>query len=122
MDIHTFYVDDWLVETRLGKITRRGRSLRLEPQVMRVLAYLASQQGEVVTKEQLIQAIWGSSAVSDAALTRCVFEIRQAFDDDPKNPTCIETIPKIGLRMIATVRPLRPSRSLPPLRYLDWPE
>lgn len=68
---------------------------------MKVLAFLAAHPNEVIGKDRLIAAVWGHTFVSDAALTRCIFEIRQAFGDDAKSPRFIETVPKVGYRLIA---------------------
>jgi DNA-binding winged helix-turn-helix (wHTH) protein len=71
---------------------------------MQVLVCLAECQGELVTKEQLIRAVWADTFVTDDVLTRCISELRKALNDDPKQPRFIETIPKGGYRLIADVQ------------------
>jgi DNA-binding winged helix-turn-helix (wHTH) protein/Tfp pilus assembly protein PilF len=71
---------------------------------MQVLVCLAEHQGELVTKEQLIRAVWADTFVTDDVLTRCISELRKALNDDPKQPRFIETIPKGGYRLIAHVQ------------------
>jgi DNA-binding winged helix-turn-helix (wHTH) protein/Tfp pilus assembly protein PilF len=96
-----FTINGWLVETDLGRLTRKSKAIRLEPQVMKVLAYLANHPMKVVTKDELIRAVWHNAIVGDAAVARCISQIRQAFGDSARNPRYVETIPKVGYRWIA---------------------
>jgi transcriptional activator of cad operon len=98
---NTFVLDGWSVDVSSGRISRGNDSVRLEPQVMKVLVYLAEHPGIVVAREEFFNNLWSQSFVGDAALTRCIFEIRQAFGDNPRNPRIIETVPKNGFRLIA---------------------
>jgi len=59
--------------------------------------------GEVVSREDLQDAIWGDVVVGDDSLTNAIIKIRRAFGDDARNPKVIETIPKRGYRLIAAV-------------------
>src|SRR5690348_8208708 len=79
----------------------KGASFHLEPKVMQVLILLASTPGEVVTKERLLRTVWPGIFVSDDVLTRSISEIRRVFSDDSKAPQFIQTIPKVGYRLIA---------------------
>jgi DNA-binding winged helix-turn-helix (wHTH) protein/TolB-like protein len=99
-----FRVAEWAVEPQLNNLERNGQAVRLEPKVMQVLVCLAERQGELVTKEQLIRAVWADTFVTDDVLTRCISELRKALNDDPKQPRFIETIPKGGYRLIAHVQ------------------
>lgn len=64
---------------------------------------MSRRAGEPVSKEDLLQTIWPGTFVSDDALKRCIFELRRVFEDDPREPRIIATIPKRGYRLIATV-------------------
>ena len=89
---------------------------RLEPKVMLVLVCLADRAGQMVPKERLFRAAWADTAVSDDVLTRAISELRRLFEDDPKQPRVIETIPKAGYRLIAPVttpRRMQPQRRTP---------
>src|SRR5215510_14453651 len=99
----TFRVGEFLIEPRLNTITRNDQSTRLAPKVMQVLQCLANTAGEVVSKEQLMQAVWTDTIVTDDVLTRAVSELRKAFRDDSKEPRYIQTVPKSGYRLIANV-------------------
>jgi DNA-binding winged helix-turn-helix (wHTH) protein/tetratricopeptide (TPR) repeat protein len=83
-----------------------------------VLSFLASNSGSVVTKQQLLDTLWNGSIVNDPALTRCISQIRQALGDDPKQPRFIETVPKIGYRLVAPIS--SPSHNLSRTRQVRW--
>ena len=91
------------VEPSLNRVTGPGGSVRLEPKVMMVLVCLAERAGQMVPKDRLLHSAWADTAVGDDVLTRAVSELRHLFDDDPKQPRVIETIPKSGYRLIAPI-------------------
>jgi len=70
---------------------------------MDLLTHLAAHSGEVLSKDQLLDGVWGAEAVSESALTRTVTELRQALGEDANNPRLLETIPKRGYRLIGSV-------------------
>jgi len=95
--------ESYHVEPSLNRVTSPQAVTRLEPKVMAVLVCLAAHEGQVVSKDRLLQAAWPDTAVGDDVLTRAISELRRAFEDDPKQPRVIETIPKSGYRLIAPV-------------------
>ncbi|MGI9263600.1 MAG: tetratricopeptide repeat protein [Gammaproteobacteria bacterium] len=113
-----FLIEDWLVEVQLGRVSQGAEKKHLEPQVMKVLSFLASNAGEVVTKQELLDTLWNGSIVNDPALTRCISQIRQALGDDPKQPRYIQTIPKIGYRLVASIR--SPGTGVPQMKPVHW--
>ncbi len=98
-----FRVREWLVEPDLNSISRPDRRISVEPKVIEVLAYLADHPGEVLSKEQIIHAVWPDTYVSDEVLRYSISELRKAFSDDAKNPSIIQTIARKGYRLIAEV-------------------
>ena len=100
------------IEPSVNRVTGPGGVIRLEPKVMIVLCCLADHAGEMVSKERLLNAAWADVAVGDDVLIRAISELRRLFDDDPKQPRIIETIPKAGYRLIAPVT--RPQSNEPP--------
>ena len=98
-----FRVGEFFIEPQLNTITRDHQSTRLEPKVMQLLQRLSDTAGEVVSKEQLMQAVWTDTIVTDDVLTRAISELRKAFRDSSKEPRYIQTIPKSGYRLIAPV-------------------
>ncbi|MGE4094434.1 MAG: tetratricopeptide repeat protein [Candidatus Binatia bacterium] len=69
-----------------------------------VLRYLAERAGQVVTKEELFAAVWPDAVVSDAALTTCIQEVRQALRDNARQPRFIETVHRRGFRFVAEIQ------------------
>jgi pimeloyl-ACP methyl ester carboxylesterase/DNA-binding winged helix-turn-helix (wHTH) protein/class 3 adenylate cyclase len=90
-------------------------SVPLTPKAFSVLQCLAQRPGRLVTKHELIEAVWPGVFVGDAVLKVCVREIRRALADDPKVPQFIETVHRRGYRFIAPViEPAPPARSTRP--------
>ena len=79
----------------------------LRPQAFDVLVYLVEQRQKVVSKNELNQKIWKDTAVTDAALSQCIFEVRKALGDDSREPRFIKTVPKLGYRFIGCVEECR---------------
>lgn len=98
-----FHLDDWLVQPAQCRLSKDARTVQVRPKVMDLLTYLAAHSGEVLSKDQLLDCVWGAEAVSESALTRTVTELRQALGDDARNPRLLETIPKRGYRLIGAV-------------------
>jgi DNA-binding winged helix-turn-helix (wHTH) protein/TolB-like protein len=96
-------IGDWSVEPALDALQRGGETVRLEPKAMELLVFLASRPGEVVSREELLSAVWPGVVVGDEALSQAVTKLRKALGDDVRAPTYIETISKRGYRLIAKV-------------------
>src|SRR5215510_7857202 len=91
-------------------LTCGTKEVRVTQKALRVLWMLARRAGETVTKEELFREVWPYVAVSDAALTTCIRELRAAFQDDARRPSFIETRHRQGFRFVAPTRPA-PDRS-----------
>jgi DNA-binding winged helix-turn-helix (wHTH) protein/Tol biopolymer transport system component len=102
---HSFVIGDWRVEPEAGRLVRGDVERRLRPQVMDLLVALASRPGEVFSKQELLDAVWGGRFVSESALTTAVGELRDALEDDAKEPRFVQTVPKRGYRLLADVMP-----------------
>ena len=76
---------------------------------MQVLVCLADASGEVMSRTELMDAVWPGMTVTDDVLTQCIVELRRAFDDDARKPAVIETIPRVGFRLIAPVTQSAPA-------------
>jgi DNA-binding winged helix-turn-helix (wHTH) protein/tetratricopeptide (TPR) repeat protein len=80
-----------------------GRSIKLERQVFRVLAYLVQHRHRVVPRQELFEQLWPQRFVSDWTLARCIALARQALGDSGRQQRVIETRHGAGYRFIATV-------------------
>ena len=101
-----FYLGPWLVQPSLDRMSVEGRIVQVRPKVMDLLVYLAGSAGTVISKETLLNDVWRTEAISESALTRTITELRSAVRDDVDQPRFLETIPKRGYRLIASVRPV----------------
>ena len=100
---NSFFIGDWQVSVPENRLGRGDDVEHLEPKAMEVLAYLASRQGEVVSREDLERVVWRGAVVGYDAVTGTVIKLRKALGDDPRQPRFIATIPKRGYQLIAPV-------------------
>ena len=113
---HTdFLVGDWLVSPKLNRISKDGESASVKHKSMAVLVFLADGNGEVITRDEVMDGVWPGMEVTDDVLTQSIVELRKALGDEAKNPRIIETIPRVGFRLIASIRPAKDDSSLAPL-------
>jgi len=93
----------WLVQPSRNRISNAGKSVRLPSKYMHVLVCLAERAGESISREYLMETVWKDTVVVEESLTRAISELRKIFADDTKHSQYIETIPKIGYRLLAPV-------------------
>ncbi|MEE4162955.1 MAG: winged helix-turn-helix domain-containing protein [Woeseiaceae bacterium] len=101
-----FKVGDWEVLPLEGRIRRGDEVERLRPKAMDVLCLLAASPGEVIERDTILSEVWGRTAVTDEPLTATVGELRRVLGDRRGQAMFIETIPKRGYRLVATVEAL----------------
>jgi Tol biopolymer transport system component/DNA-binding winged helix-turn-helix (wHTH) protein len=101
-----FQAGEWVVKPELNSLVKDDIERHIEPKVMKVLLTLASQQNRVVPKEELISAVWPDTFVGDDVLTRCISILRRVTEDDAHTPIFIQTVPKVGYRLVAEVSEL----------------
>ncbi len=80
-----------------------GAERRIEPQVFDLLHLLARRSGVLVTREQLIEQIWGGRIISEAAVDARISAARRAVDDDGKHQRVIKTVPRRGIQLVCEV-------------------
>ncbi len=89
---------------RLNGLLREGaREIPLPPRVLGVLDLLVSRPGIVVSRQELIDAVWREAFVTDTSLAEAVSVLRQALGDDPQSPQYIQTVHRRGYRFVAQV-------------------
>jgi transcriptional activator of cad operon len=98
-----FRIGDWSVNSASGEISRNQQSIRLEARTMRLLLCLAEHAGEVVSIDDLLSQVWNEVSVSPDSVYQAVASLRRQLDDDPKRPKYIETVPRLGYRIVAQV-------------------
>src|SRR5712664_32412 len=95
----------WCVNPTSGQISRDGETARVEVRTMRLLLCLAEHAGEVVSIDDLLDQVWSDVTVAPDSVYQAVTSLRRLLGDDPKQPTYIATVPRLGYRMVATVSP-----------------
>jgi TolB-like protein/DNA-binding winged helix-turn-helix (wHTH) protein/Tfp pilus assembly protein PilF len=91
------------LDTANHLLWRNGDRVPLAPKAFDLLAYLVKHAGQLVTQDQILEALWSETYVNPEVLRKYILEIRRALGDRPDNPEFIETVPKRGYRFIAPV-------------------
>lgn len=99
-----FYLGPFLIEPSRHLVQGVSGEVRLEPKIMAVLLVLAEHYGETVPHEVLFSQVWQNRYVSEKVLTRAVSTLRKAFGDSAREPQFIETVPKLGYRLLKEPR------------------
>lgn len=108
------------------RVRCHDKFIRLEKKSMDVLLFLAARPGEIIAREELLDAIWPNITAGDQALNRAISNIRKSLNDCVDAPRIIETIPHKGYRIIAECRPATAgvnfeNADLLPFRYKIYP-
>jgi TolB-like protein/DNA-binding winged helix-turn-helix (wHTH) protein len=99
----TYRFGKFTLQTGDRRLSSDGHEIYLRPKTYDTLLYLLERQGHLVTKNELLDALWAGVAVTENALTRCIKETRAALGDDVQNPEFLRTIPRLGYEFIADV-------------------
>lgn len=96
-EIHTF--GECRLDLRSHCFTRGGEEVELTSKEFRLLAYFLQRAGRALTRDQILNAVWGNAIlVTNRSVDRCVTTLRAQIEPDPKNPTYIRTIRNVGYR------------------------
>ena len=95
--------DNFLVDPENWRLSRGGQEIHLEPVVLELLVYLISNREHLVTRQELMDTVWGDTVISESALTKAVARLRKALDDNSAAPRYLETVRSLGYRFVATV-------------------
>jgi len=95
-----FRLSEWVVKPEDGSLTSPISANSLEPLLMNLLVFLCSRAGQVVPKQDVIDAVWGGRFVSDETVKGSFYQLRKALGDNPRQPRFVETLPKRGYRIL----------------------
>lgn len=114
----------YVADFRSGELRKNGARIRLQEKPLRVLALLASRQGQLVTREELKERLWPDDTFVDfeTGLNTAVSKLRDALCDRPGKPRYIETIPRRGYRFVAAVTGTEASADVHGANRTAWPE
>jgi Tol biopolymer transport system component/DNA-binding winged helix-turn-helix (wHTH) protein len=94
---------EFTLDLRRHALFHGQERVHLTPKPIETLIYLVEHRGHVLTKEQLLDAVWKDTAVTDGVLVQAVREIRRALHDDKENPQFVQTVPREGYRFVGDV-------------------
>lgn len=93
--VHQIYsFDEFTLDLTRGCLLRGVEEIKLRPKSFEVLKYLTENGGRLISKDELIEAVWLETAVTDESLVQCLKDIRQALND--KSQKIIKTVPRRG--------------------------
>jgi DNA-binding winged helix-turn-helix (wHTH) protein/Tol biopolymer transport system component len=98
-----FRFDDVEVRERELSLIKAGDVLPVEPKAFRVLLFLLHNPQKLITKEELLDAVWADAAVTESSLTRSIAKLRRALGDDFQEPRYIATVATVGYRFVCPV-------------------
>jgi DNA-binding winged helix-turn-helix (wHTH) protein/tetratricopeptide (TPR) repeat protein len=107
------------VSERLLK-TNTGKRVPISDKAFDTLCVLVQNSGKLVTKDRLMEAVWRDSFVEENNIDKCIHVIRRALGEMPGDQKFVETVRRHGYRFVATVVPLRTSRSRPQDLHSEW--
>jgi DNA-binding winged helix-turn-helix (wHTH) protein len=103
-----FSFGDQVLDVDRRELRRRGELIELEPQVFDLLVYLVRNRERVVSKDDLLQSVWGGRIVSESTLISRINAVRKAVGDDGQTQRLIRTMARKGFRFVGDVREERP--------------
>ena len=92
--------DEFILDTAIAELRRGSDIVPLEPQVFDLIRYLAENAGRVVSRDDIIQGVWGGRIVSDGSISTRINAARKALGDDGKSQRLIKTVQRRGFRFI----------------------
>ncbi len=118
--------DDFLADPEAWRLSRGGQEIHLEPLVLQLLIYLIANRERLVTRQELMDTVWGDTVISESALTKAVARLRKALDDHSDDPRYLETVRSQGYRFVAVVEEIERPHGLDApsqithARLVDW--
>ncbi|MDH3264149.1 MAG: winged helix-turn-helix domain-containing tetratricopeptide repeat protein [Paracoccaceae bacterium] len=103
MDSRVLHFGEIRIELARGEITRAGTPVPVEPQVLDLIVHLASNPGRVVSRDEIIDAVWQGRIVSDSAISSRINAARTALGDDGSAQKVIRTVPRRGYLFVPEV-------------------
>ena len=107
--------DNFLADPETWRLSRDGQEIHLEPVVLKLLIYLIQNRERLVTRNELMDTVWGDTVISEAALTKAVARLRKALGDNSATHRYLETVRSLGYRFVADVEEIE-SPNQPALR------
>lgn len=115
MERRTLYrFADYELDPANSRLTHGGEQIPLQPKVFEALVLLVRSAPNLVTKQDLLAALWPDTVVNEEALTQAVRRLRRALGDEADEPRLVQTVPRRGYRFMPTVETVQPGHPRPP--------
>jgi DNA-binding winged helix-turn-helix (wHTH) protein len=98
-----FRSNDVEVREREFTLSKAGKVLMVEPKAFRVLLFLLQNPQRLISKQELLNSVWGDAIVTEGSLTRCIWLLRRLLEDDINQPRYIATVATVGYRFVCKV-------------------
>lgn len=105
--------DDFVLDLDSYRLERAGAPLALEPKAFNLLALMVRRPRHLFSKQEIFEALWPDTAVTDHALTRVVAQLRRVLGDEAREARYLETVPTRGYRWIKDVEEVLPASAAP---------
>jgi DNA-binding winged helix-turn-helix (wHTH) protein len=99
-----YVFEDFALDMDRRELRRGGAAISVTPQVIDLLDYLIRNRDRVVSKDDIISAVWDGRVISDAALTTRINAVRRAIGDSGEEQCLIKTLPRKGFRFVGSHR------------------
>ena len=99
-----FLFEDYVLDLDRRELTRGSKAIAIGPQVFDLLVYLVQNREHVVSKDNLLDAVWGGRIVSESTLTSHINAVRKAIGDNGEEQRLVRTIARKGFRFVGEVR------------------
>ena len=119
-DTEVYQLGPFIIKVKENVITGENGDQVLLPKVMALLVYLCQRGQQVVTFDELVGAIWPTEVVGDNAIYNLVGQLRKALGDSATKPTYIQTVSKVGYRLLLPAEPVSPA--IENQEHVDTPE
>jgi DNA-binding winged helix-turn-helix (wHTH) protein/Tfp pilus assembly protein PilF len=103
-EVNRYTFGDWILDSHCNQLQQGKRVVALEHRHTSLLMYLLASNHKVLTKDDIIRAVWHNKVVNDESLAVAISQLRKALDDDARTPKYIKTIPGIGYQFISAAR------------------
>src|SRR5688572_5220918 len=115
---HSYSFGKYVLDVDRGALLKNGAEVRLRRQSFDVLRYLVEHHHRLVTKNELMAAIWPGTIVTDGSLTQCLLDVRRAIGDEER--LMVRTIPRRGYKFEPAVREHDASAAAAPPAARNW--